>query len=170
MIKKAKRSDSERWKTVREHVAADLDEEIQRHLKKIKKDLLGQEVGDLRSCAMKVIGASPVDALNEIFDCCLDVFEGKRQKKITNFFATITGDALGRRLFQLALTASCKRLVGDTLDSLVEQKVEEQFANRMKDLQETAEIRPLPPSEGCISGMYLHFVNNLMHFGSENKF
>ncbi|XP_068725664.1 uncharacterized protein [Montipora capricornis] len=148
VIKKAKRSDSERWKSVREHVAADLDEEIQRHLKKIKKDLLGQEVGDLRSCAMKVIGASPVDALNEIFDCCLDVFEGKRQKKITNFFATITGDALGRRLFQLALTASCKRLVGDTLDSLVEQKVEEQFANRMKDLQETAEIRPLPPSEG----------------------
>ncbi|XP_068715873.1 uncharacterized protein [Montipora foliosa] len=152
VIKTAKRSESERRKAVREQFAIDLDEEIERHLRKIKRDLLGQDLGDHRSCVMKMINtlASPVDAMNAIFECCLECFEGKRQKQITNFLAAITGDALGRRLFQLALYVSCKRLVGDALDHLVREEVEKQVASKLKDVTETEEKRPVPPSEGSV--------------------
>lgn len=152
VIKTAKGSESERWKAVREQFATDLDEEIERHLRKIKRDLLGQDLGDHRSCVMKMIDtlASPVDAMNAIFECCLECFEGKRQKQITTFLAAITGDALGRRLFQLALYVSCKRLVGDALDHLVREEVEKQVASKLKDVTETEEKRPVPPSEGSI--------------------
>ena len=127
-----------------------MDEEIQRHLRKIKKDLLGQEHSDLRSCVKKVLDASPVDAIKEIFDCCLGLFEGNRQKAITKFFTSVIEDVLGRRLFQLALYMSCKRLIGDALEQLVEDEVEKQVASNMKDIRET-ETRPLPPSEGLFS-------------------
>ena len=150
MIKKAKRSESERWKAIREQVVTDLDEEIQRHMKKIKKDLLGQELGDLRSCVMTFLDASPVDALNEIFNCSLQLFEGKRQEKITKFFAAITGDSLGRRLFQLALYMSCRRLIGDALKQLVSDEVQKQAADNVMERQETAP-RATPPSEGLLS-------------------
>lgn len=153
MIKKAKRSDSERWKAVREQFATDLDEEIERHLRKIKRDLLGQDLGDHKSCVVKMINtlASPVDAMNAIFESCLDCFEGKRQKQITKFLAAITGDSLGRRLFQLALYVSCKRLVGDSLDHLVQEEVGKQVACKLKDVTEIEEKkRPVPPSEGNV--------------------
>lgn len=150
MIKKAKRSDSERWKAVREQFATDLDEEIERHLRKIKRDLLGQDLGDHRSCVVKMINTSPVDALNAIFECCLECFEGKRQKQITKFLAATTGDALGRRLFQLALYVSCKRLVGDALDHFVREEVEKQVACKLKDVTEIEGKRPVPPSEGNV--------------------
>lgn len=101
---------------------------------------------------MKMINtlASPVDAMNAIFECCLECFEGKRQKQITKFLAAITGDALGRRLFQLALYVSCKRLVGDALNHLVQEEVEKQVACKLKDVTETEEKRPVPPSEGNV--------------------
>ena len=149
MIKKAKRSESERWKAIREKVVIDLDEEIQRHMKKIKKDLLGRELGDLRSCVMTFLDASPVDALNEIFSCSLQLFEGKRQE-ITQFLAAITGDSLGRRLFQLALYMSCRRLIGDALKQLVSDEVQKQAAGNVMERQETAP-RATPPSEGLLS-------------------
>ena len=155
MIKKAKRSDSVRWNIVREQYENDLNEEIERHLKKIKKKLLGQEVGDLRSCAMKLIGTSPVNALQEIFDCCLDCFEGENHEDITNFLATITENTLGRRLFQLALTVSCRNLIGETLDSMVQKEVDKQIASRMNDLKEKKELRAQPPSEGLVFPLLL---------------
>ena len=127
-----------------------MDEEIQRHLRKIKKDLLGQELGDLRSCVMKVLDVSPVDAIKEIFNCCLELFEGKRQKAITTFFTSVIEDVRGRRFFQLALYMSCKRLIGDALDQLVKDEVEKQVASNMKDIRET-ETRPVIPSQGLFS-------------------
>lgn len=159
MIKQAKRSDSERWKTAREEVSADMDKDIQKQLRKIKKDLLGQELGDLRSCVMRILDASPVDALNELFNCCLQLFEGKPQKKITDFFTCITGNALGRRLFQLALNTSCKRLVGDAIEQMVAGEVEKQVADNARQSQEK-DTRPVAPSEG------LHFFRKQTGFNS----
>lgn len=150
MIKKAKHGDSEKWKAAREQVAIDMEDEIQRHLRKIKKDLLGQELGDLRSCVMKFLGTSPVDALNAVFGCCLEMFDGKRQKKTTDFFAMITGESFGRRLFQLALYMTCKRLLGDALEELVETQVQTQAASREAKKKET-KTRRAPPTEGLIS-------------------
>lgn len=154
VIKKAKHGDSEKWKAIREQVSVDLEEEIQRHLRKIKKDLLGQELGDFRSCVMKFLDASPVDALKAVFDCCLEMFDGKRQKKITKFFTTITGDSLGRKLFQEALYMSCKRLLGDALEELVAKEVKTQVANSETKRRET-ETQPVKPSEGFISFLVL---------------
>ena len=155
MIKQAKKSDSERWKAVREQVSDDMDQEIQRQMRKIKKDLLGQDLGDLRSCVMKFLDTSPVDALNEIFNCSIDLFEGKRQEKITKFLTAITDDSLGRRLFQLTLYMSCKRLLRDTLEHLVADEVQKQVANIVDKSQDT-ETRPVPPSEGWF---YFSLVN-----------
>ena len=58
MIKKAKKCESERWKAIREQILVDMDEEIMRNMHKIKKDLLGQDLGDLRSCVMKFLDVS----------------------------------------------------------------------------------------------------------------
>ncbi|XP_078347983.1 uncharacterized protein LOC144633073 isoform X2 [Oculina patagonica] len=149
VIKKAKHGESEKWKAVREQVTIDMDEEIQRHLRKIKKDLLGQELGDLRSCVMRFLDTSPVDSLKAVFNCCLEMFAGKHQKQITKFFTMVTGDLLGRRLFQLACYMSCKRLLGDALQELVDTQVEMQAANNETQRKET-EARPVPPSEGVI--------------------
>lgn len=151
MIKQAKKSDSERWKAVREKVSVDMDEELERRLRKIKKDLLGKELGDLRSCVMKLLDASPVDALKEIFNCSMELFEGQHQKKISNFLSLITEDSLGRRLFQLALSMSCKRLLGDALKQLVAVEAKKQAAENERKKRE--EEKPLvPPSEGLFSG------------------
>ena len=49
-------------------------------MRKIQKDLLGQELGDLRSCVMKFLDVSPADALNEIFQCSMQLFSIKHQK------------------------------------------------------------------------------------------
>ena len=124
-----------------------MDEEILSHMRKIRKDLLGQEFGDLRSCVMTFLDAFPVDALNAIFNCSLQLFESKHHKKITKVFGTITGDPLGRRLFQLALYMSCRRLIGDALEQLVADEVQKQAANDVTESQETAP-RPVPPNEG----------------------
>ena len=43
---------------------------------------------------------------------------------------------------------SCKRLVGDALDHFVREEVEKQVACKLKDVTETEEKRPVPPSEG----------------------
>lgn len=150
VIKQAKRSESERWKAAREKVSVDMDEEIERHLRKIKKDLLGQELGDLRSCVMKLLDTSPVDALKEIFNCSMQLFEGKRQTKVSKFLSLVTEDSLGRRLFQLALSMSCKRLVGDSLEQLVADEVQKQTAEKERERREE-EKRPVPPSEGLFS-------------------
>lgn len=150
MIKKAKHGESEKWKAIREQVSVDLEEEIERHLRKIKKDLLGQELGDLRSCVKRFLDTSPVDSLKAVFHCCLELFDGKRQKKITKFFTIVTGDSLGRKLFQQALYISCKRLLGDALEELVAKEVETQVANSEAERRET-ETRPVPPSEGLFS-------------------
>ena len=149
MIKKAKHCESEKWKAAREQVSVDMDEEIQRHLRKIKKDLLGQEPGDLRSCVMKFLDTSPADALRAVFDCCLEMFNGKREKTITKFLNTVVQDSIGRRLFQLALNMSCKRLLGDALEELVENKVKAEAANSKASRKEI-ETKPVPPSEGLI--------------------
>ena len=50
-------------------------------MRKIQKDLLGQELGDLRSCVMKFLDVSPVVALNEIFQCSMQLFSMKHLKK-----------------------------------------------------------------------------------------
>lgn len=151
MIKKAKHCESEKWKAAREQVSIDMEEEIQRHLRKIKKDLLGQELGDLRSCVMKFLEVSPVDTLNAVFNCCLEMFEGKRQKKITKFFAMITGDSLGRKLFQLALYVSCKHLLGDALEELVAREVDSKVQDTINEANSReTESRSVPPSEGLI--------------------
>lgn len=149
MIKKSKHYESERWKAAREQVLVDMDEDMQRHLRKIKRDLLGQELGDLRSCVNKFLDTSPVDALNAVFNCCLDMFDGKLQKQITKFLATITGDSFGRSLFQLALYMSCKHLLGAALEELVTSEVETRTANCVAKSRET-ESRPVPPTEGLI--------------------
>ena len=155
MIKKAKRSGRERWYTVMEQYESDLKEEIERHLKKIKKKLLGEEFGDLRSCAMKLIDTSPLIALQEIFDCCLDCFDGENHDDITNFLFTITENALARRLFQLALTVSCRSLIGETLDSMVQKEVDKQVASRMNDFNEKEELQVQPHSEGLVLPLLL---------------
>lgn len=156
MIKKAKHSESEKWKAVREQVSIDLEEDIKKQIRKIKKDLLGQELGDLRSCVMKFLETSPVDALNAVFDCCLEMFDGKREKKITKFLTVITKDSLGRNLFQLALSMSCKRLLGDALEELVASEVD----SKVQDTINEAETRPVPPSEGLIS-LIFQFIREL---------
>lgn len=149
MIKKAKHTESEKWKAVREKVSVDMEEDLNKHLRKIKKDLLGQEVGDLRSCVNKFLEASPVDALNAVFDCCLELFDGKREKKITKFLTLITKDSLGRNLFQLALYMSCKRLLGDTLEGLVAREVDSKVQETINQANSReAETRAVPPSEG----------------------
>lgn len=151
MIKKAKHTESEKWKAVREKVSVDMEEDLNKHLRKIKKDLLGQEVGDLRSCVNKFLEASPVDALNAVFDCCLELFDGKREKKITKFLTLITKDLLGRNLFQLALYMSCKRLLGDTLKELVAREVDSKVQETIIQANSReAETRPVPPSEGKV--------------------
>ena len=152
MIKKAKHCESEKWKAVREQVSSDMEEDLKKHFRKIKKDLLGQELGDLRSCVMKFLDTSPVDALNAVFNCCLEIFDAKREKKITKFLTLITQDSLGRTLFQLALSMSCKRLLGDELEKLVASEVDLQLQDAVKaaNNRET-KTRPVPPSEGLIS-------------------
>ena len=154
MIKKAKRCESEKWKAAREQVSVDMDEEIQRHLRKIKRDLLGQELGDLRSCVMKLLDTSTTDALRAVFDCCLEMFDKNRQKKITEFLTMMTKDNLGRRLFQLALYVSCKPLLGNALEALVNIKFNTEVANGRANQTET-ESRPVTPSEGLISFCFL---------------
>ena len=149
MIKKAKHCESEKWKAVREKVSVDMEEDLTKHLRKIKKDLLGQEVGDLRSCVNKFLEASPVDALNAVFDCCLELFDGKREKKITKFLTLITKDSFGRNLFQLALYMSCKRLLGETLEELVAREVDSKVQETIIQANSReAETRPVPPSQG----------------------
>ena len=155
MIKKAKRSGSVRWNTVREQYENGLKEDIERHLKKIKKKLLGEEVGDLRSCVMKLIDTTTVNALQEIFNCCLDCFDGENHEDITNFLTTITENALARRLFQLSLTVSCRSLIGETLDSMVQKEVDKQVASRVNDLNEKEELQVQPHSEGLVLQLLL---------------
>ena len=139
---------------MREQVSSDMEEDLKKHLRKIKKDLLGQELGDLRSCVMKFLDTSPVDALNAVFNCCLQMFDGKREKKITKFLTLITQDSLGRSLFQLALSMSCKRLLGGALEELVtcEVDLKVQDAIDQANNRET-KTRPVPPSEGLISSI-----------------
>lgn len=152
MIKTAKRCESEKWKAAREQVSTDMEEEIQRHLRKIKKDLLGQELGDLRSCIMKFLETSPVDALNAVFNCCLEMFDGKRQEKITKFLTMITKDSLGRNLFQLALYMSCKHLLRDAMEELVASEVDSKVQDTINEANSReTEARPAPPSEGLIN-------------------
>ena len=163
MIKKAKRCESEKWKDIREQVSADMDEEIQRRLRKIKKDLLGQDHGDSRSCVRKFLDTSPSDALQAVFNCCLEMFDGSRAKKITQFLTTVIEDSLGRRLFQLALHMSCKRLLGDTLENLVDERVKTELeaAASLASHTET-ETGPDPPSEGLIFFVLVYFGENIL--------
>lgn len=154
MIKKAKHCESEKWKAVRDQVSSDMEEDLKKHLRKIKKDLLGQELGDLRSCVMKFLDTSPVDALNAVFNCCLEIFDGKREKKITKFLTLITQDSLGRSLFQLALCMSCKRLLGNALEELVDCEVDLKLQEAINEANNReTKTRPVPPSEGLISSI-----------------
>lgn len=154
MIKKAKHSESAKWKTVREQVSIDMEEDIKKHLGKIKKDLLGQDLGDLRSCIMKFLDTSPVDVLNALFHCCLEMFGNNDKKWITKFFAMITGDSFGRNLFQLALYMSCKRLLGAALEELVASGVDSKVQETIIQANSReAESRPVPPREGLSSLM-----------------
>ena len=148
MIKKAKKCESERWKTIREEVLVEMDKEIKRNMQKIQKDLLGQEPGDLRSCVMKFLDVSPVDALKEIFQCSMQLFSIKHQEKISEFLTIITKDSLGRQLFQLALAMSCKRLLGDTFEQLVANEVQKQVTSAVV---ECLNEPPTPPSEGLLN-------------------
>ena len=148
MIKKAKKCESERWKAIREQILVDMDEEIMRNMHKIKKDLLGQDLGDLRSCVMKFLDVSPVDALNEIFQCSMQLFPVEHQKKISEFLTIITKDSFGRQLFQLALSMSCKRLLGDAFEQLVTDEVRKQAVNTVN---ENLEESPTPPCEGLLN-------------------
>ena len=154
MIKKAKHCESEKWKAVREQVSSDMEEDLKKHLRKIKKDLLGQELGDLRSCVMKFLDTSPVDALNAVFNCCLEMFDGKRETKMTKFLTMITQDSLGRNLFQLALSMSCKRLLGNALEELVASEVDSKVQDAINEANNReTKTRPVPPSEGLISSI-----------------
>ena len=97
----------ERWKTIREEVLVEMDKEIKRNMRKIQKDLLGQELGDLRSCVMKFLDVSPVDALNEIFQCSMQLFSIKHQKKISEFLTIITKDSFRKAVIS---AGSCYEL------------------------------------------------------------
>ena len=144
-MKKAKLSKTER--RIREEVSIEMDEEIQRNLRKIKRDLLGRELGDLRSCVMKFLDKSATDVLKAVFECCLEMFDKNRQGKVKTFLTMLTKDTLGRRLFQLALYVSCKPLLGEAVEALVNIKINTEVANRKANHEETR-IRPVPPSEG----------------------
>ena len=151
MIKNAQHSESEKWKDIREQVSADMDEEIQRHLRKIKKDLLGQDPGDSRSCVRRFLDTSPADALRAVFDCCSEMFEGSRAKKITQFVTTVIEDSHGRNLFQLVLHMSCKRLLGDALEYLVDERVKIELEAAKSHTSHTeTDTGADPPSEGLM--------------------
>lgn len=110
---------------------------------------------------MKFLETSPVDALNAVFDCCLEMFDGKREKEITKFLTVITKDSLGRNLFQLALSMSCKRLLGDALEELVASEVDSKVQDTINEANSReAETRPVPPSEGLIS-LIFQFIREL---------
>ena len=146
--KKCQKNVRERWKTIREEVLEEMDKEIKRNMRKIQKDFLGQELGDLRSCVMKFLDMSPVDALNEIFQCSIQLFSIKHQKKISEFLTIITKDSFGRQLFQLALAMSCKRLLGDAFEQLVANEVQKRVPSAVVEcLNET----PTRPSEGLLN-------------------
>ena len=135
-----------------------MDEEIKRNMQKIQKDLLGQELGDLRCCVMKFLHVSPVDALSETFQCSMQLFSVNHRKKISEFLTIITKDSFGRQLFQLALAMSCKRLLGDAFEQLVTDEVQEQVA---KVAVECLDEPPTPPSEGLLNcKFFLAVVSN----------
>ena len=152
MIRKARRGERDRWKAIREQVWADMDEEIEKHLRKIKRDLLGQNLGDLKGCVMKFLNTSPADALTAVFHCCLEMFNSRHGNNIMKFLTTITKDEFGRQLFQLALYMSCKRLLGDALENEVDKRVktELEVANNQASHTETGK-GPEAPSEGLTS-------------------
>jgi len=103
---------------------------------------------------MKFLDTSPVDALNAVFNCCLQVFDGKQEKKITKFLTVITKDSLGRNLFQLALSMSCKRLFRDALEELVASEVDSKVQDSINEANNReTETRPVPPSEGLIASI-----------------
>ena len=158
MIKQAKRHESERWKTARETVSKEMDAEIVAHLRKIKKDLLGQEPGDLRSRIMKLLDASPVDILNDVFSCCLEFFEGQRQKRASKFFAMVTSDSLGRQLFQLALHTACRRLVGPIPEDACTAAGAVKPPDKSK-MQGGRKKEPIPPSAGLLRYCLLYFTS-----------
>ncbi|XP_022793492.1 uncharacterized protein LOC111332406 isoform X4 [Stylophora pistillata] len=149
VIKKAKQLKTKRLGVIREEISIEMEEEIQRHLRKIKKDLLGQELGDLRSCVMKFLDKSPTDILKAVFECCLEMFDENRQGKVMTFLTMLTKHALGRRLFQLALCVSCKPLLGEAVEALVNNRINTEVASRKANHEETR-IRPVPPSEGAV--------------------
>lgn len=163
MLKKVKHSKTERWGAIREEMSIEMEEEIQRCLRKIKRDLLGQELGDLRSCVMKFFDKSPTDVLKAVFECCLEMFDESRQGKVTTFLTMLTKHKLGRQLFQLALCASCKPLLGEAMEELVNIKINTEVANRKANHEKTS-TRPVPPSEGklinyfSISFLFFCFV------------
>ena len=101
---------------------------------------------------MKFLDTSPVGALNAVFNCCLEMFDGKRETKITKFLTMITQDSLGRNLFQLALSMSCKRLLGDALEELVASEIDSKVQDAINEANNReTKTRPVPPSEGLIS-------------------
>ena len=137
----------ERWKTIREEVLVEMDKEIKRNMRKIQKDLLGQELGDLRSCVMKFLDVSLLTPLTRYFSAPCNYFQSNI-KKISEFLTIITKDSFGRQLFQLALAMSCKRLLGDAFEQLVAIEVQKQIPSAVVEcLNET----PTRPSEGLLN-------------------
>lgn len=73
---------------------------------------------------MKFFDIFFVDVLNVVFNCCLEIFDVKWEKKIMKFLILIIQDLFGRILFQLVLFMSCKCLFGDELEKLVVSEVD----------------------------------------------
>ena len=114
VIKKASGTQSKTMDKVREQLEDDMEKDIRKRLNKIKTDLLGQHVGDLRSMVETLLNASPSDIITKVFDHCHELFTGMQQKIVNKFLELLVKNRLARDLFQLAVHRGCKSIIGPT--------------------------------------------------------
>ena len=113
----------------------------------MRKELLGEQDGDLRSLVQKLQDSSISDIIVSIYDCCEKIFVGKNKIKVTAFLKMLTSDKSARRLFELAIHIGCRLIVhsGDDMElSHQENESEEENDNR----DGTRPVQIFPPEEG----------------------
>lgn len=76
----------------------------------MRKELLGEHDGDLRSLVQKLQDSSISDILVKIYECCEEIFFGKNKTKVQVFLKMLTSDKNGRKLFELAVHIGCRKI------------------------------------------------------------
>ncbi|XP_078599079.1 uncharacterized protein LOC144874602 isoform X2 [Branchiostoma floridae x Branchiostoma japonicum] len=150
VIKTAQRHEKEVTERVRNRLKAEMEQEIEQQLFKIKRKVFqaSDPESDGHERKLRYASLAAADAVLEVYECCYEMFNPSMRRTIDDFFHQVLKDPLATKIFQVALCCGKLDLPDDARGRDSSSSSEEEDDD--EDEQGSSNRKPSPPESAIL--------------------